>query len=86
MTSTRYLLTFTCLLACTVAMEIPNWKELREKLHEKLEDIYNDREEVQKHLEVGKYFKYYLSDVGSFTVSVIRLLFVFVFFWHLVFF
>ena len=50
-------------------MELPDWKRIQEKLHEKLEDIFNDRDEVFKTLEVGKYFKYYLPGVGSYKVK-----------------
>lgn len=50
-------------------MDIPSWQALQEKLHEKLEDIYNDRDEVRQTVQVGKYFKYYLPNDQHLTVN-----------------
>ena len=56
-------------LSSVYGMELPDWKRIQEKLHDKLEDIFNDRDEVFKTIEVGKYFKYYLPGVGSYKVK-----------------
>ena len=65
----KCLLVFCCLVVSVCCMDIPSWRALQEKLHEKLEDIYNDRDEVQQTIQVGRYFKYYLPNDQHFTVN-----------------
>lgn len=51
---------------CVLGMDLPNWETIQENLHAKIEDIYNDRDEVYKTIDVGKYFKYYVPGDGDY--------------------
>lgn len=67
-----------CTCLCTVSsISVPSWEPLRMMLHEKLEDIYqNDKSEVHKKLQAGKYFKHYLStEPGTYKVRIFNWVF-----------
>ena len=71
----KLLFLLSCFVISVCGMDIPSWESLQEKLHDKLEDIYNDRDEVRQTIDIGKYFKYYLPNDKHFTVSYLSFVF-----------
>ena len=67
----NFLTILVCLAACSYGMDITNWDLVRNNLHRKLEEIYErDHDFVKKTVQVGKYFKYFVtsSDSGKYQV------------------
>jgi len=62
----NFLTILVCLAAYSYGMEITNWDQVRNNLHRKLEEIYErDHDFVKKTVEVGKYFKYFVTSPDS---------------------
>lgn len=67
--ATKWIVLMSCVVISVCAMDVTSWEPLREKLHDKLEDIFNDRDEVRQTIEVGRYFTHYVPSDKHFTVT-----------------
>ncbi|XP_057314803.1 dystroglycan 1-like [Hydractinia symbiolongicarpus] len=62
---TKLLVLLLCLYAVRTAELVPSWKVLQEKLHEKVEEIFNnDRTGSYIKIKTGKFFRYRLPGSG----------------------
>lgn len=61
----KLLVLLLCLYAASTAELVPSWKVLQEKLHEKVEEIFNnDRIGSYIKIKTGKFFRYRLPGSG----------------------